>query len=507
MFMSRAIAFVVICASFACESAWAQNCQLVPQTILEPRTVTAYRWVTDTEYETRQVVEYKPVWVTETRERRTVVSKPVVKNKIAEETYEVLKPIVETSSREQTVQETTYETVTEMQTQQVIVEKPVIETQYRDQHVVVRRPVTQTVMQSESVTAYRPVTSTQTFMVPTNIATQTVSQPWRASRLQWMSPGYYSDPVTGLVTTRRPGLYWTPNQPVFQNSVQSVLVPQQSTQTSLVPEIVIQQRPVLVESYQDQIETRKVAVQVQTNQRVVETRQVPVTVQKPVIRTKTESIPVVTTRYEKQEVVRRVRFVETTYEQVEEVEQYQVQVQKMVAETSTIQVRKQVLRRVEYQTTQLVPRTVTYSVPVDVYGNYISSPPAPVVVSSTPMRSVLLAESTAVAKPPVGDSASEVQGQWQTVKKPVSLSGDGMDLTNATLKKTIIFDDPTSPNVPATSGNDGAADEKLIDIPKATQPGTEADKTPALEGAPKPEEPKKDEPAKEPGLNGSSSST
>ena len=60
--------------------------------------------------------------------------------------------------------------------------------------------------------------------------------------------------------------------------------------------------------------------------------------------------------------------------------------------------------------------------------------------------------------------------------------------------------------IAAKAGTDATADEKLIDIPKAAQPGSEADKTPALEGAPKPEEPKKDEPAKEPSLNGSSSS-
>jgi hypothetical protein len=58
-----AIAFL-LCADVSAQS----GCQLVPQTILEPQTVTNFRWELQTEYETRQVTVAKPITVTGPKE-------------------------------------------------------------------------------------------------------------------------------------------------------------------------------------------------------------------------------------------------------------------------------------------------------------------------------------------------------------------------------------------------------------------------------------------------------
>jgi hypothetical protein len=489
--------------------------------------------------------------VTEARERRNVVYKPVQKNRILEEHYEVLKPITETSFREETIQETVYETSTEMQTQQFVVEKPIVETQYRDEQVLVRKPVTQTVLQTENVLAYRPQTVAQTVYLPTNVAvSQVVRQPVFNNRLQWLPGGYYADPVSGVPTWQRTGLHWVPNPPVTQTVLQPGLIPTQQLETAYVPEVVQTQKPVTMTAWQDCYETRRVPLEVQRTERSVESRQVPVEVRKPVIRTRVEKVPVETVRYEKQNMVRRVPFVETTYEKIEQVEPYEVQVQKWVNETSTIQVPKQVWKRIESQTVQMVPRTVLQSVPVDAFGNLLYSVPATVVIPPAPTqvatnqssvvggsvpttatalnspsgnlstelrlpgRSVLQGEATTVAKPSLQDSSApanarvnpgEVVGQWQDLRRPSSLDGSALP-PNAVLKKSLIVDDPAAVNVPEKSGK---SNESVLE-PIIKQPATpdSADTPPALEKAPANQTdsstPNTPTPAKEdPAINGS----
>lgn len=541
---------MLLCAEASAQS----GCQLVPQTILEPQTVTNYRWELQTEYETRQVTVAKPITVTETRERRSVVLKPVQKNRILEEQYEVLKPITETSYREQEIQETVYETSTEMQTQQSVIEKPVIETQYRDEQVIVRKPISQTLLQTENVTTYRPQTVAQTVYAPTNvIVPQVVRQPFFNNRLQWLPGGYYYDPLTGVPTWQRTGYHWVPNPPVVQSVVQPALVPTQQLETAYVPEIVQTQKPVTVTSWQDTVETRRVPFEVQRTERVIESRQVPVEVRKPVVRTKVEKVPVETVRYEKQMMVRRVPFVETTYEKVEQVEPYQVQVQKWVNETSSIQVPKQVWKRIESQSVQMVPRTVMHSVPVDAFGNLLYTVPPTVVVNapaqpvtvanqstvvsnaspttstttsglsgnlSTELRlpgnSVLQGSSTTVAKPTVETvtrNPGEVNGQWQDLRRPSSLDGSAIP-SNAVLKKSLIIDEPAAVNVPATESKKGESVLEPI-IKQPTTPDGEqtkpADQVPALQAPPTGDASKAEgkeptpatQPPQDPALNGS----
>ncbi len=445
----------------------------VPQVVYEDQPITTSRWLTETQYETQQVTEYRGVWVDEPRSRRVVTHKPVRRERVLEERYSVLKPVTETSYTERTVDEIVYENVVEYQDRQVVVNRPVIETVYQDQSYVVRKPVTQQYLQTEDVVTYRPQTTTQTVYLP---ATQQVVQPVlqpgaTTSGLQWLPRGYYYDPAVGQNVFRRAGLHWTQNQapPVLNYQVGQVpvLVPQQTTQTALVPEIVRQQRPVEITTYQDVVETRKVPVQVQRTEQVVQTERVPVTVQKPVVRQRVEKVPV-PPRYEQQEVVRRVPFVETVYEPVEEVEHYTVKVFKTVPEVREVQVPRQVQRRVDYQTTQRVARTVWTKVPTDACGNPL---PAPQVTSLSP-------NWQAVQSTVVGGGAASL-GPIEYRARPVYQTGNETipeelrQYGNPVLLERRVLDAVPGTNDSATSA------EPMTRIQKPALP-EEADRAPQL---------------------------
>ena len=356
--------------------------QYIPQTVYETRPVTVSKWVNETVYETQKVTSYKPVWQTETRERRTTVLKPVYKTKYREERHTVRRPVIEKTYEERRIEETSYETVTEYREQQVVVEKPVIETEYREERVLVRKPVTQTVLRTEQTTVLKPVQTVETEYVPSVAMSQQLAVAPSRRQLQWMNRGYTLDPTTGSWIYQRPGLHWV-RKPEIQ--VQSTLVPtlaeQTVSRTRYVPETVVRQVPIQTTTYQDRIEVRKVPIQVQKMVRQTEVRKVPVTVQKPVTKIRVEKVPVERiVRYQDEEVVRRVPVKELTYERVEKVEPYEVQTCKWVAETREIQVPRTVRRRVDYQITQTVPRTVLKRVAVDAWGNVIpetttASPP------------------------------------------------------------------------------------------------------------------------------------
>ncbi|HMP79249.1 MAG TPA: hypothetical protein PKD54_07345 [Pirellulaceae bacterium] len=446
----------------------------VPQVVYEDQPITASRWVTETQYETQQVTEYRGEWVDEPRQRRVVTHKPVRRERVLEERYSVLKPVTETSYEERTVQETVYQDVVEYQQRQVIVNRPVIETIYQDQQHVVRRPVTQQYLQNEEVVTYKPQTTTQTYYLP---ATQQVVQPVlqpgaTTSGLQWLPRGYYYDPALGQNVFRRGGLHWTQNQapPVlnYQATQVPVLVPQQSTQTVMVPELVRQQRPVEVTTYQDVIETRKVPVQVQRTEQVVQTETVPVTVRKPVIQQRVEKV-VVPPRYEQQEVVRRVPFVETVYEPVEEVEYYTVRVFKSVPEVREVQVPRHVQKRIEYQTTQRVARTVWMKVPTDACGNPLPGPAQVSTVNSgwQAVQSTAVPGSAVEMQPveyrarPVYQTGNEaIPEELRQYRNPVLLERRVLDATN----------DPGSAITPT---------DPMMKIQKPVMP-SEADRAPEI---------------------------
>ena len=433
----------------------------IPQTVYENRPVTVSKWVNETVYETQKVTTYKPVWQTETRERRTTVLKPVYKTKYREERHIVRRPVIEKTFEERRIEETTFETVTEYREERVVVEKPVIETEYREERVLVRKPVTQTVMKTEQTTVLKPVQTTETQYTPAVGLTQQWGVAPSRRRLQWMEGGYTLDPVTGAWVYQRPGLHWV-RKPEWQ--LQPALVPTLTEQTvnriTYVPETVVRQVPIQTTTYQDRIEVRKVPIQVQKMVRQTEVRKIPVTVQKPVTKIRVEKVPVERiVRYQDQEVVRRVPIKELTYERVEKVEPYEVQTCQWVAETREIQVPRTVRRRVDYQITQSVPRTVLKRVAVDPFGN-------------------LIPESTAAS------SAAE-SGALQTVQSTVT--GNGAMSTTRPADSPIVYygrpiyldelnrEKPDSVIVPETVKK--VAEPETSTVPIAPKPDTIDDRT------------------------------
>ena len=360
----------VLCAQDRCVSY-----KLVPQTTYRTNPVTVSHLVNETVMEPKQITTYKPVWTRENRERRSVVLKPVVKTSHREERYLVRRPIIETKYKEQKIEETSYETVTEMREQRWLVEKPVVETQYREEQVVVRKPVTKTLIQTENVTTLKPVTVRETqYMAGATVRNDLVLETGR-NRLQWLRPGTYVDPLSGYAGYKRRGLHWVRNQQLaLRPSLEPALIPYQVDRTTYQPETVRVQKPIQVTEYVDQYETRKVPVQVSKTSREILTTKTPVTVKKPVTTIRTERVPYKEVKYRQEILVRRVPVTETTYQRVEQVEPYEVEVCKWVAETKEIKVPRTITRRVNYSINQLVPENVVMRVPVDAWGNVVGEP-------------------------------------------------------------------------------------------------------------------------------------
>ncbi len=367
------------------QSPWTSY-RVIPQTVYVKQPITQSRWIEETVLEKQKVTSYKPIWNTEKRERRTTVLKPVQKTSIREERTVVQKPITETKYREKRVEETTYETVTEMREEQYVVRKPIVETQMRDENVTVRRKVTENLIEVQEVTSYRPVVTSQTQLVPSSVPvaeTMLVTDPYQRSRLRWLRPGYYVDPVTGLSAYRRAGFHWVqPTVGVQVTGFAPTLVPQEVNQTSYIPEKTQRRRPVEISRYVDSVETRKVPVQIERYVDETRTRRVPITVRKPVTKVSIEKVPYTETRYVDEVVVRKVPVVETEYQEVTTVEPYEVEVSSWKTVTEDIEVPKVVRRRVDYETTQNVARTIMMKVPIDACGVAIG-PPTPLYSESS----------------------------------------------------------------------------------------------------------------------------
>ncbi len=471
----------------------------VPQTVYEQRPVTLSQMVNETVFETQQVTSYKPVWTTEKRERRTTVLKPVVKTSEREERYRVYRPVIETKYREQQIEETSYETTTEVREEKYLVKKPVIEVEYREQKVLVRKPVTQTMMQTENVTTYRPVTVTETAFVPgTELESQLVLDPSSRNRLRWLPRGCYVDPSTGAVVYRKPGLHWV-NDPQLQlqTTLRPVLQPQQIERTTYVPETVQVQNPVQVTNYVDELETRNYPVQVQRTSEEIQVFKVPYKVHRPVTKVRTERIPYEEVTYRTEEVVRRVPVTETTYERVEQVEPYEVQVCRWVAETKEVRVPKVVSRLQNYEISQTVPRTVLMKLPVDAAGNILDVPAG--VLSSLPsdsMPTYVLPLSQAIVQEPTPratrkispvptPSAADKAPVLEYYGKPISVKENGSSVlvkenqTSAEKPRTELTQVSRPPMPDEKDSNESAGEAKTDQGPdegKAfTKPEIESD--------------------------------
>ena len=349
--------------------------KLVPRVTYESRPLTISQYVDETVLETKQLTTYKPVWTRETRHRTTSVLKPVTKTSQRVERFLVRRPVVETSYVEKQLQETSYESVTEMKEQRWLVEKPIVETEYRDQQYLVKKPVTKTYLQAENVTRLKPVTIREKQCVEgATLSSEFVFETGR-NRLRWLRPGTYVDPATGQIGFKRAGLHWVPDQQLaLRSKVAPAVFEQEVERTIFTPERIQVQRPVQLTQYVDQIETRKVPVQVSKTSREILVTRTPVTVSKPVTSIKTQRVPVREVKYREEVLVRRVPITETSYQRVEQVEPYEVEVCKWVAETKEVKVPRVVRRRVDYSINQLVPKTDCLRVPLDSGSNIEYAP-------------------------------------------------------------------------------------------------------------------------------------
>ena len=400
---SLALGFLTV-GAISAPSAQAQvPCQTyrlerVPVTVERP--VTSYRQVTEWVTETRDVTEFKDVRETETR--RTVSYKPVFDTEEVLETRTVRKPITETRVETRTRNVWEYEDIVEQREEVITVPKEIRETHYRDVQQVQRVPTTTTVMQNEAVTTLRPVTSYHTQYVDQGgYVNQVVQSPSTVSnRLRWLPPNWTYDPVSGVNVTQRRGLYWVPTVNPGTVSVQQAYVPNVVAQhipvTNYVPETHVQQRPVQVTQYVDQVSVTRVPyeqVRTEYEQQVV---QRPVTVRRPVMRQIVEEVPITETRWVEEQVQVPVRTQRVRYEEV--VEEHPVEVLRRVPVVKQVEVRHPVTRWVEETRTERVIRYETRRIPLDQFGNPIRVTPAPAATTG---------EAEAIEGRPTGGSTAD----------------------------------------------------------------------------------------------------
>lgn len=340
------------------------------QTFTREEPVTEYRWeekeVIETSYKTKMV----PVYQTETVDKKTITYRPVKKTSERVENYKELEPVTVTKYREREVQETKYDTVTEMREESYISKRPVTETVMRDKEFKVREKVTEKAVQYRDVTTYKPTAVAETTLVPTNVLVPSTTD---RARVQWLRPGYYTDPATGLTAWKRRGLHWSTPSPTGAAVVRA-LVPQTNSTTAYVPEVTRKAEPVEISRYVDRVETRQVPVEVQRIEETVETRKVPVEVKRARQVTRVEKIPYTETTYREVERTRRVPVVEETLQKVETIEPVEKTTAKWVEKEEAIKTPKIVRRKIAYTTTKKVPYTVKMRVRVDSYGNSIGDP-------------------------------------------------------------------------------------------------------------------------------------
>lgn len=494
--------------------------QLVPQTVYEKQPVTVSRWVDETVMEKQKVTSYKPVWETSTRERTNVSYKPVQTTSEREQRIVTYKPIVETHFHENRIEETTYEMVTEYRTEQYVVRKPVVETQMRSETYTVRKPVTENLIEVNRTTSYKPVVRQQTQMVP--MATPVdmmVAVPDNASRprLQRLTPGYYTDPATGMTVYRNRGLHWVqPTVAVPTVGYAPTLVPQQVDQIEYIPETVESRKPVEVTRYVDTVETRKVPVEVTRYVESVETRQVPYTVRKPITRVRTERIPYTKRTYKEEVTTKKVPYTETTYQRVETVEPYEVKELNWIPETREVDVPRTIRKRVDYQIMRDVPRTIMMKVPVDICGNPLGAPVPvagqvtiqplattttrrPTVTGGLSMGSgTTLTRRVAPNFSPIDNPAGQTPLRYQGQMEVVTPMTKPLDETSGRSKSVLVNDDDAETNLQKlrrpegektlkeTSGREAATEanvpsvEMPEDEPSETGDEKAADRTPVL---------------------------
>ncbi len=338
-------------------------------TVWVEQDITENRLVSETTYETKEVTKSRPRWISEQRERIVTEEKPVEQTSERVVTRTVRKPITTTKTRIKTRVEESWEDVTEMRDETYTVRKPVTERVIEKKEVLVRKPVTRRSVEKEAVTVYKPQQSSQTTYVPGTLLVpgQTSSRP----RMRWLQRGYYSDPYSGQPVWRRSGLHWV-DQPTYGQNAVPVVVPQQQSSITLVPETVVKEKPVESTVYVDEYETRDVPVEVERMVEETRTRRVPYTVRIPKRKVIEEEVPYTETTYVDETITERIPYTETVMKKVTRTEPYTQIRESWEDYTETVRVPKTTSRRVPYVSRYRVPYLVEVRVPCDASGRPVA---------------------------------------------------------------------------------------------------------------------------------------
>ena len=340
-------------------------------TVWVEQDITENRVIHETSYETKEVTKSRPRWISEELERTVTEEKPVQQTSERVVTRTVRKPVTTTKTRIKTRVQESYEDVTEMRDETYTVRKPVTETVMERKDVLVRKPVTQRIIEKEPVTVYRPQETTQTTMVPGTLLVPGGATANARPRMRWLQRGYYSDPYSGQPVWRRTGLHWVDESRPTQAAV-PVVVPQQQSSVSLVPETVVREKPVDVTRYVDEYETREVPVEVQRMVEETRTRRVPYTVRVPKRKVIEEEIPYTETTYVDETISERVPVTETVMKTVTRREPYTRIRETWEDYTETVRVPKTTTKRVPYVSKYRVPYLVQVRVPCDAAGRPVA---------------------------------------------------------------------------------------------------------------------------------------
>lgn len=339
-------------------------------TIWVEQDITENRVINETTYETKEVTKSRPRWVSEELERTVTEEKPVKRTSERIVTRKVTKPVTTRKTRIKTRVEESFDYVTEMREESYTVRKPVTETVFEKKEVRVRKPVTKRIVKKEESTVFRPQETTQTTLVPGTLLVQGYSGSSRP-RIRWLSRGYYGDPVSGQTVWRRPGLHWV-DEPQYGQAAVPVVVPQQQSSTTLVPETIVEEKPVEVTTYVDEFETREVPVEVERFVTETRTRKVPYTVRVPKRKVIEEEIPYTETTYVDETITERIPYTETIMKKVTRKEPYTKIKESWETYTETERVPKTTTKRVPYVAKYRVPYYVEVRVPCDANGRPVA---------------------------------------------------------------------------------------------------------------------------------------
>ena len=399
----------------------------VKRTIDEP--VTKTRWVEKKTFETDSYTRQKQVIQTEQRQRVTITQKPITETKYRIEKVKRQKPVTVEKFRERRSKETTYKTISGFHDETETIREPVIETEMRTEKVIVKKPVTKELIEVQKTTTMKPIVKkeTQYSFQPGQTLYQVQPDVRQRSRIRFLSPGYYTEPVSGATVFRRRGLHWVqPNAAVPVGQTPAVATPYEVDRVSFEPEVVETRRPISVTRMVEETIEREVPHEVKKFVERTVTKKVPYEYKMPVDKIVVEKIPYTETVYEEEVIERRVPYTETRMQEVRTVEDYEVQVPRYVSET--VEKQKPVRRWVEEEFQTTVQRTVYETMKVPTLDGEPLSDPVPLGAREYQFLSELPSTGTSTTRKPTlprQQTVFEVQGQIadeSTSDQPTSIT-------------------------------------------------------------------------------------